>query len=113
MEAPPYSAAAVDVVRLPGGRTERDRVAVEEPLEIRIGGRPVAVTMRTPGHDEALALGFCLSEGLQPVAARGPDDLAANTTAGDAPSFDPAPLPRGLYTTSPCRARGKGAPRAA
>ena len=41
-------------------------VAVEEPLEIRIGGRPVAVTMRTPGHDEELALGFALSEGLRP-----------------------------------------------
>ena len=79
MEAPPYSAAAVDVVRLPGGRSERDRVAVEEPLEIRIGGRPVAVTMRTPGHDEELALGFCLSEGLRPHAAHVPDDLAANT----------------------------------
>ena len=61
MEAPPYSAAAVDVVRLPDARSERDLVAVEEPLEIRIGGRPVAVTMRTPGHDEELALGFCLS----------------------------------------------------
>ena len=48
----------------------RDEVAVEEPLEIRINGRPVAVTMRTPGHDEELALGFCLSEGLRPVAAR-------------------------------------------
>ena len=76
MEAPPYSAAAVDVVRLPGGRSERDRVAVEEPLEIRIGGRPVAVTMRTPGHDEELALGFCLSEGLQPHAAHLPDRTA-------------------------------------
>ena len=79
MEAPPYSAAGVDVVRLPDGRSERDAVAVEEPLEIRIGGRPVAVTMRTPGHDEELALGFCLSEGLQPRAARLPDDFAANT----------------------------------
>ena len=55
MEAPPYSAAAVDVVRLPEGRGERDHVAIEEPLEIRIGGTPVAVTMRTPGHDEELA----------------------------------------------------------
>ena len=52
MDAPPYSAAAVDVLRLPAGVTERDQVAVEEPLEIRIGGRPVAITMRTPGHDE-------------------------------------------------------------
>ena len=78
LEAPPYSAAPVDVVRMPGGREERDQVAVEEPLEIRIGGRPVAVTMRTPGHDEELALGFCLSEGLQPRAAAPPADLAAN-----------------------------------
>jgi len=49
VEAPPYAAEAVDVVRLPEGREERDHVAVEEPLEIRIGGRPIAVTMRTPG----------------------------------------------------------------
>ena len=41
-----------------------DLVAVEEPLEIRIGGEPVAVTMRTPGHEEELALGFLTSEGL-------------------------------------------------
>jgi len=61
LEAPPYSAAPVEVLRLPAGEYEPDRVAVEEPLEIRIGGQPVAVTMRTPGHDEELALGFCLS----------------------------------------------------
>ena len=109
MEAPPYSAAAVDVVRLPGGRSERDRVAVEEPLEIRIGGRPVAVTMRTPGHDEELALGFCLSEGLQPHAAHLPDDLAANTVDVDAPEFDPARLQRSFYTSSSCGVCGKGA----
>src|SRR5258705_3530515 len=109
MEAPPYSAAAVDVVRLPSGRSERDRVAVEEPLEIRIGGRPVAVTMRTPGHDEELALGFCLSEGLRPHAARLPDDLAANTVDVDAPGFDPARMQRSFYTTSSCGVCGKGA----
>ena len=109
MEAPPYSAAAVDVVRLPGGRSERDQVAVEEPLEIRIGGRPVAVTMRTPGHDEELALGFCLSEGLRPDAARLPDDLAANTVDVDAPGFDPARLQRSFYTSSSCGVCGKGA----
>jgi FdhD protein len=108
-DAPPYSAAAVDVVRLPADVPERDRVAVEEPLEIRIGGRPVAVTMRTPGHDEELALGFCLSEGLQPVAARLPDDLAANTVDVDAPAFDPARLQRSFYTTSSCGVCGKGA----
>ena len=109
MEAPPYSAAAVDVVRLPDGRTERDHVAVEEPLEIRIGGRPVAVTMRTPGHDEELALGFCLSEGLRPASARLPDDLAANTVDVDAPGFDAARLQRSFFTSSSCGVCGKGA----
>jgi FdhD protein len=109
MEAPPYSAAAVDVVRLPGGASERDRVAVEEPLEIRIGGRPIAVTMRTPGNDEELALGFCISEGLQPAGVRIPDDLAANTIEIDAPSFDAARLQRSFYTTSSCGVCGKGA----
>ena len=74
----------MQVTRVPGG-LERDLVAVEEPLEIRIDGTPVAVTMRTPGHDEELALGFCLSEGLRPVDARVPDDLAANTVEVEAP----------------------------
>jgi FdhD protein len=109
MDAPPYSAAAVDVLRLPAGATERDRVAVEEPLEIRIGGRPVAVTMRTPGHDEELALGFCISEGLRPREARLPEDLAANTVEVDAPGFDPERLQRSFYTSSSCGVCGKGA----
>jgi FdhD protein len=109
MDAPPYSAAAVDVLRLPAGRSEPDRVAVEEPLEIRIGGQPVAVTMRTPGHDEELALGFCLSEGLEPREARLPADLAANTVEVDAPGFDPARLQRSFYTSSSCGVCGKGA----
>jgi FdhD protein len=41
-----------------------DTLAAEEPLEIRVGGEPVAVTMRTPGSDFELAAGFCLTEGL-------------------------------------------------
>jgi FdhD protein len=109
MDVPPYAAAEVEVVRLPGGATERDRVAVEEPLEIRIGGVPVAVTMRTPGHDEELALGFCLSEGLRPESARVPDDLAANTIDVDAGGFDAARLQRSFYTSSSCGVCGKGA----
>src|SRR3954467_5849614 len=106
---PPYSAAPVEVLRLPAGRSERDQVAVEEPLEIRINGTPVAVTMRTPGHDEELALGFCLSEGLHPVAAALPDDLAANTVEVEAPAFDPERLQRSFYTSSSCGGCGKGA----
>jgi FdhD protein len=109
MDAPPYSAAPVDVLRLPAGAIEHDRVAVEEPLEIRIAGKPVAVTMRTPGHDDELALGFCLSEGLQATEARLPDDLAANGVEVDAPGFDPARLQRSFYTSSSCGVCGKGA----
>src|SRR3954469_72749 len=109
MEAPPYSAAGVEVVRLPDGRRERDVVAVEEPLEIRIAGSPVAVTMRTPGHDEELALGFCLSEGLRPRGAAAPPDLAANTVDVDASGFDPERLRRSFYTSSSCGVCGKGA----
>src|ERR687887_142408 len=107
-DAPPHTTASVQMLRIPGG-IEADHVAVEEPLEIRIGGRPVAVTMRTPGHDEELALGFCLSEGLHPLAARLPEDLAANTIDVDAPGFDAARLQRSFYTTSSCGVCGKGA----
>ena len=108
MEAPPYSTARVDVVRIPDGAAD-DVVAVEEPLEIRIGGVPVAVTMRTPGHDEELALGFALSEGLRPRGARAPDDLAANTIELDAADFDLERLRRSFYTSSSCGVCGKGA----
>src|SRR5918911_770007 len=98
VEAPPYSSTRVEVVRLPDGTVERDAVAVEEPLEIRVDGRPVAVTMRTPGHDEELALGFLVSEGIEPVRASLPDDLAANTVEVESRGFDPARLERNFYT---------------
>jgi FdhD protein len=54
------------VVRVRDGRVDEhvDTVAVEEPLEIRLHGERVAVTMRTPGHDVELALGFLLGEGI-------------------------------------------------
>ena len=108
-EPPPYSTTRMGVLRLPEGIEEPDLLAVEEPLEIRIEGRPVAVTMRTPGHDEELALGFCLSEGLRPTRARLPDDLAANTVDVGASGFDPARLQRSFYTSSSCGVCGKGA----
>jgi FdhD protein len=106
---PPYAAVPVEVLRLPAGRSELDQVAVEEPLEIRIDGTPVAVTMRTPGHDEELALGFCLSEGLRPSNASLPDDLAANTVEVEAPAFERERLQRSFYTSSSCGVCGKGA----
>jgi FdhD protein len=56
-----------------------DELTIEEPLEIRVGRKPVATTMRTPGHDEELAAGFLLSEGI----LRAPDQIASVSTAGD------------------------------
>jgi FdhD protein len=105
---PPYSATQVDIARYPGG-LDRDLVAVEEPLEIRVNGVPVAVTMRTPGHDEELAVGFCLSEGLRPARSALPEDLAANTVEVEAPGFEPEALRRSFYVTSSCGVCGKGA----
>src|ERR671937_2954581 len=88
---------------------ETDRVAVEEPLEIRVGGEPLAITMRTPGHDEELALGFLYGEGLidSPRAAGLTEDFAANTIEVAGPlARDPGE--RRFYTTSSCGVCGKG-----
>jgi FdhD protein len=105
----PFATATVEVVRHPGGRAERDLVAVEEPLELRIDGGPIAVTMRTPGHDEELALGFAIGEGLEPLGASLPDDLAANAVELHVRDFDPDRLRRHFYTSSSCGVCGKGA----
>ena len=105
---PPSSVVRVRVTRVPGGEAG-DVVAVEEPLEIRIGGVPIAVTMRTPGHDEELALGFLIAEGLSPVAARVPEDFPANTIEVEAPGADLGRLQRNFYTSSSCGICGKGA----
>ena len=51
-------------VRKPDGGVVTDLVAVEAPLEIRVGGRPLVITMRTPGHDDELAAGFLYAEGV-------------------------------------------------
>ena len=98
-----------------------DLLAVEEPLEIRVGGRPLAVTMRTPGHDFDLAAGFLVSEGVitrgeQFSTVRycaGATDEGLNTynvldvtlAPGVAPP-DPS-LERSFYTTSSCGLCGK------
>jgi FdhD protein len=89
---------------------EHDRIAVEEPLEIRVDGEPVAVTMRTPGDDEALALGFLYGEGLidGPRAAGPGDDLAANVVEVTGP-LDREPSARRFYMSSSCGVCGKGA----
>ena len=87
-----------------------DAVAIEEPLEIRVDGEPLAVTMRTPGHDDELAAGFLWGEGL---LDRAPEvgltrDLAANTIEVRGP-LTKDPGRRRFYTTSSCGVCGKGA----
>jgi FdhD protein len=105
------------IERVRGGVRERveDELAIEEPLEIRVDGEPLAVTMRTPGEDEELAAGFLAGEGLiaGPADVRvvgPPADLAANTidvrtTSG----LRRHPGARSFYTTSSCGVCGKGA----
>ena len=100
--------------------TISDAVAVEEPLEIRVNGQPVSVTMRTPGHDDELAAGFLLSEDL--LAAR--DDLAEiirplrgkndlrgsnwiNVRLADGVKCDFAQLTRHVFASSSCGLCGK------
>ena len=87
-----------------------DEVAVELPLEIRLNGEPVAVTMRTPGHDLELAAGFLFGEGVidAPPEVDLPEDLAANTVDVRAPGAAPPPTRR-FYATSSCGVCGKGA----
>ena len=105
--ADPLAAGMIATVLRDG---ERDEVAVEEPLEIRVDGVPLTVTMRTPGHDEELALGFLYGEGLigEPHRAGLTDDFAANTVEVQGPlARDPGE--RRFYTTSSCGVCGKGA----
>jgi len=101
--------------------TRSETVVVEEPLEIRINGRPVTVTMRTPGEDIELAQGFLLTEGVigrrEDVATvrycRGTNEDGTNnynvldvTVAPDVemPNLD---ITRNFYTTSSCGVCGK------
>jgi FdhD protein len=100
-----------------------DSLAAEEPMELRVGGRALAVTMRTPGHDVELAHGFLLTEGVVTAAADvatarwcdSVDETGANTynvldvalAAGVAPPE--AGVERNFYTTSSCGVCGKAA----
>jgi FdhD protein len=102
----------------PGAGLERarDEVAVEEPLEIRVDGQALTVTMRTPGEDEELAAGFLASDGLidgpDDVVSVGPtDDLAGGVVDVRTRSGlrrDPSDERR-FYTTSSCGVCGKAA----
>ena len=94
-------------VRAPG---LHDEVAVEEPLEIRVDGRALAVTMRTPGHDDDLALGFLWGEGLidGPRPAGPPPDLAGNVVEVTGPLLA-EPHARSFVTSSSCGVCGAGA----
>jgi FdhD protein len=109
------------VVKVRAGerRPARDRLAVEEPLELRVAGRPVGVTMRTPGNDVELAIGYCLTERLvagpeqiQAVRYCAPDDqpqqynvLTVDLRPG-VPPPDPS-LDRLAVTSSSCGVCGK------
>lgn len=96
-------------------RRRRDVLAVEEPLEIRVGGETVSVTMRTPGHDFELALGYCLADGV--VTDAGDVERITYCTPSPGPyqgdynvvdlerrggSAAVAVEPRRAYTTSSC-----------
>lgn len=111
------------VLRIRDGATghRADTLVAEEPMEIRLNGRPLAVTMRTPGDDFALALGFLVSEGVLASAEEvsgvvycaGATSDGGNTynvvDVGLAPGV-PVPdvaLERNVYTTSSCGLCGK------
>lgn len=100
-----------------GSREEIDRLALEEPLEIRVQGRALAVTMRTPGRDRALAAGFCLTEGLlfstdhlhgieADADAEGQNVIAVTLTEGGA-AARAAAAERSTFMSSSCGLCGK------
>ena len=94
------------------GSSVLDAVAVEEPLEIRLEGAPLAVVMRTPGDDVDLVRGFLLTEGivLRPDEVRAvvlDDDGRADALLRDGVAIDPEQFRRNLYSTSSCGVCGK------
>ena len=111
------------VIRIRDGAvsTRPDTLVAEEPLEIRLNGRPLAITMRTPGDDFALAAGFLVSEGVLGTASELRNIVyCAGATADGANTYNvvdvqTAPgvaipditLERNVYTTSSCGLCGK------
>src|SRR3954453_19565404 len=109
---------AVPIVRYQGqlSHTADDALATEEPLEIRVRGRAVSVTMRTPGHDAELAAGFLLTEGIvrqrQDVlriehCGRNEDGNLVNVLLAPEVPVDFAKLPRHVFASSSCGLCGK------
>ncbi|MEO5714013.1 MAG: formate dehydrogenase accessory sulfurtransferase FdhD [Luteolibacter sp.] len=98
----------------PDGAVEvRDQVAVEEPLEIRLDGHPVAVVMRTPGDDLELVAGFLVTEGiismvedLRKSEVR-PDENRVLAFLKDGVEVDLGRLTRHLFSSSSCGICGK------
>src|SRR5579862_6449437 len=86
----------------------QDLLAVEEPLQIRVNGRDLSITMRTPGHDHELAAGFLFTEGI----LKTPSDVLSIETGENsvtltlAEGVDPG-VARNFYTTSSCGVCGK------
>ncbi len=106
----------------PGARREQaDQVAREEPLEIRVEGKSVAVVMRTPGHDRELAAGFLLSEGVVsnaadifeisecPSHAEKPEEKGnlVDVLLTEGTNFDPGSLTRHVFSSSSCGICGR------
>ncbi len=95
------------------GGTDADQVVAEEPLELRVEGRSTAITMRTPGHDLDLAVGFLLGEGvidgiddLRAIAEVGPNVVDVRLAEG-VPAARARLADRDLYATSSCGVCGK------
>jgi FdhD protein len=91
-------------------KAEQDLVAVEEPLQIRLGDRDFAITMRTPGQDRELAAGFLFTEGVienvAQISSVTTDDRGA-VTVELAPGVEVNFAARNFYVTSSCGVCGK------
>ncbi|MBC8025427.1 MAG: formate dehydrogenase accessory sulfurtransferase FdhD [Steroidobacteraceae bacterium] len=124
MKSPGHRDVEIEALRDAGNSRRRDAIAVEEPLEIRLirggvtdnggSGRALSITMRTPGNDSELALGFLHGEGIIAaprdvidVGPCGPTGNVVRVSVRADLSFDAEQLARNFYTTSSCGVCGK------